>query len=270
MYPYDIIPGVDLYAICFLLALCAALLAFRVIGDKVGLNAKVYNMCIISGIFAIVGGYFGSVLFQAFYDYLETGVFAPKSSGMTFYGGLIMGALTFIAVYFVVFALADKNNLRGENFFFVSDIAAPAIALAHAIGRIGCLFAGCCHGRVTDAWYGIYTVNLDAKTVPIPLFESLCLFLLFCVLAWRVTHKKTYCLSLYLSAYAVWRFFIEYLRDDDRGSSPVSFLTPSQLTAIVLFAVAAALYFVMKYWWYKSHPVVPTKEKTDSESENEA
>lgn len=270
MYPYDIIPGVDLYAICFLFALCAALLAFRVIGDKVGLNAKVYNMCIISGIFAIVGGYFGSVLFQAFYDYLETGVFAPKSSGMTFYGGLIMGALTFIVVYFVVFALADKNNLRGKNFFFVSDIAAPAIALAHAIGRIGCLFAGCCHGRVTDAWYGIYTVNLDAKTVPIPLFESLYLFLLFGVLAWRVTHKKTYCLSLYLSAYAVWRFFIEYLRDDDRGSSPVSFLTPSQLTAIVLFAVAAALYFVMKYWWYKSHPVVPTEEKTDSENENEA
>ncbi len=264
MYPYEIIPGVDLYAVFFLLALCAALLAFRIISDKVGLNAKVYNMCIISSIFAIIVGYVGSVLFQAFYDYLETGVFAPENAGMTFYGGLIAGAATFIAVYFLLFAFKDKENLRGKNFFFVSDIAAPSIAIAHAIGRIGCLFAGCCHGRVTDAWYGIYTVNLDAKTVPIPLFESMYLFVLFGVLLWRVRHKKTYGLSLYLSAYAVWRFFIEYLRDDNRGSSPVPFLTPSQFTAVVLFAVAVALYFVMKFWWYKSHPVVP------SEDENEA
>lgn len=256
MYPYEIIAGFDMYAICFLLALCSAFVSFRLVGDRLRLNVKVYNMCIISGIFAIVGGYTGAVLFQAFYDYLETGVFSPKTSGMTFYGGLIMGALTFLLVYFVAFAFTDKENLRGRSFFFVSDIAAPAIALAHAIGRIGCLFAGCCHGKVTDAWYGIYTVNLNAKTVPIPLFESLYLFGLFAVLLWRVLRGKTYGLSLYLAVYAVWRFGVEYLRADDRGGSLVSFVSPSQLTAVVLFAVAAALYAFMRHW-YKTHPVRP-------------
>ena len=42
--------------------------------------------------------------------------------------------------------------------------------------------------------------------------------------------------------YAVWRFFIEYLRADDRGATVVSFLSPSQLTAVLLFAVGAGLY----------------------------
>lgn len=272
MYPYDLFFGVDLYDICFLLALCSAFVAFRLIGDKIKLNVKVYNMCIISGMFALIGGYAGAVLFQAFYDYLETGVFSPKTSGITFYGGLIAGAATFIAVYFLLFAFKDKQNLRGKNFFFVSDIAAPAIALAHAIGRIGCVFAGCCHGKVTNAWYGIYTVKLDAKTVPIPLFESAFLFVLFGVLLWRVLHRKTYGLSLYLSAYAVWRFFIEYFRADDRGGSIVPFLTPSQFIAVVLFVVAVVLYLVMKFWWYKSHPVIPseTAEQAESEDANEA
>lgn len=265
MYPYDIFPDFNLYTLCFTLALMSAFLCFRFVGDRVGLDAKVHNMCIISGIFAVVGGYAGAVLFQAFYDYLETGVFSPKTSGMTFYGGLIMGALTFIVFYFGVFAFTDRENLRGKSFFFISDIAAPAIALAHAIGRIGCLFAGCCHGRVTEAWYGIYTVNLDAKTVPIPLFESLYLFGLFAFLLWRVLHGKTYGLSLYLAVYAVWRFFIEYLRADDRGETFVSFLSPSQLTAVVLLAVAAALYAGMRCW-YKSHPVVPETAKTDAEA----
>ncbi len=265
MYPYDILPNFDLYALCFMLALMSAFICFRLLGDKVGLNAKVHNMCIISGIFAIVGGYTGAVLFQAFYDYRETGVFSPKTSGMTFYGGLIMGALAFIAFYFAVFAFTDKENLRGKNFFYVSDLAAPSIALAHAIGRIGCLFAGCCHGKVTDAWYGIYTVNLGAKTVPIPLFESLYLFCLFGLLLWRVLHGKTYCLSIYLAVYAVWRFFIEYLRADNRGETFVSFLSPSQLTAILLLIVAAALYAGMRHW-YKSHPIVPETKKTDAEA----
>ncbi|MBR5823405.1 MAG: prolipoprotein diacylglyceryl transferase, partial [Paludibacteraceae bacterium] len=37
----------------------------------------------------------------------------------------------------------------------IANCVAPGIALAHAIGRIGCLFAGCCHGQATKAWYGI-------------------------------------------------------------------------------------------------------------------
>ena len=66
---------------------------------------------------------------------------------------------------------------------------------------------------------------------------ALCAFL-----TWRFFKGKKGNLALYLMLYAVWRFFIEYLRADDRGATIVSFLSPSQLTAIVLFVVGAGLF----------------------------
>ncbi len=254
MYPYDIILGFDLYELCFTLAFMSAFVCFRLVGDKLKMNVKVYNMCIISGLFTIGSGIGGAVLFQAFYDYLETGVFSLADAGMTFYGGFICGVAAFLIVYFAVFAIWDKENKRFRSFFFISDVAAPCIALAHSIGRLGCVFAGCCHGRVTDAWYGIYTARLDAKTVPTALFESAVLLAIFGVLLWRVLRGKSYGLSIYLAGYGVWRFFIEYFRADERGESPIPFLSPSQLTAVVLILVAAALAAVMKHW-FKSHPL---------------
>jgi phosphatidylglycerol:prolipoprotein diacylglycerol transferase len=35
------------------------------------------------------------------------------------------------------------------------DVFAPGIALGHAIGRFGCLMAGCCYGRPTTKPWGI-------------------------------------------------------------------------------------------------------------------
>ncbi len=266
MYPYDIIPGFSLYELCFMLAFMSAFITFRLIGDRLKLNVKIYNMCIVSGLFTIGSGVGGAILFQAYYDYLETGVFDLKNAGMTFYGGFICGVLAFLIVYFAVFAIWDKENVRIRSFFFISDIAAPCIALAHAIGRLGCVFAGCCHGKVTDAWYGIYTAHLDAKTVPTALFESIVLFAIFGVLTWRVMHKKPCGLAIYLGTYGVWRFFIEYFRADDRGESPISFLSPSQLTAVVMIVIAGVLGAVM-YRYRKSHPELPIDADVEAKDE---
>ena len=115
------------------------------------------------------------------------------------------------------------------------------MALAHAIGRIGCLFAGCCHGAVTTAWYGIWNADLGAKTVPTQLFESLFLFAL-CALLTRLELRKTRVnLSLYLILYGIWRFGIEFLRADERGKTFIPGLTPSQLTAIVFVVLGILL-----------------------------
>lgn len=244
MYPYEIFPGFDLYSLCFLIALCSAVLMFRILGDKTGLEVRVHNLSVVSGIVAIAGGYPSALVVQAFYNYLASGTF-DITSGMTFYGGLIGGALTFLIVYFIGGRIVDKEKLYLSRFFFVSDLAACSIVVAHAIGRIGCVFAGCCRGAITGAWYGIYNVHLGAKTVPIPLFESLFLFALLAILIKRVLGGKSYNLPIYLAVYGVWRFFIEYLRFDDRGETIVSFLTPSQLTSIVLVLVSAALFVVM-------------------------
>ncbi len=269
MYPYDIIPGFSLYELCFTLAFMSAFICFRLVGDKLKLQVKIYNMCIISGLFTIGSGVGGAILFQAFYDYLETGVFDLKNAGMTFYGGFICGVLAFLTVYFAVFAIWDKENGRIRSFYFISDIAAPCIALAHAIGRLGCVFAGCCHGKVTDAWYGVYTAHLDAKTVPTALFESVVLFAIFGVLLWRVLHLKRCGLPIYLAGYGVWRFFIEFFRADDRGESPIPFLSPSQFTAVILIVIAALLAIFMSRY-NKLHPELPIESGEETEAENEA
>ena len=194
------------------------------------------------------------MLFQAFYNLLASGVFEFR--GQTFYGGLIGGAVVFLAFYFGVGHFVFKDGSHIGQFFRFLTIAMPAIVIAHALGRIGCLTAGCCYGEVTDEWFGInmYSGGIWAKRVPTQLFESLFLFALFAVLVVLVVRfKMKNTVSVYLIAYGVWRFFIEFVRaDSERGSSGISFLYPSQLTAIVLVVLGVAWIFVYKRFFERS------------------
>lgn len=236
MYPYDIFPGMDLYGIFLAVAALAALISFRLCADRLHFKAKLQNFCMATGLVAIVVGYFSAVLFQAFYNIGKYGEFRfDTSTGATFYGGLIGGALSFLLIYFIVGHLLFRETREHiKSFWQLADIAAVSISLAHGFGRIGCLMAGCCHGAVTDRWYGIYMVAIDAKVVPIQLFEAIVLFAIAALCAYRVWRGGRDNLSLYMIVYGVWRFFIEYARTDYRGTTLVSFLTPSQLTALVM------------------------------------
>ena len=243
MYPYELFWGLGWYEIFMVLGFFLALLYFRFFADRVRFSAGVQNLVIVCALSALIGGYGCSVLMQAVYNALESGSFEITSNtGATFYGGLIGGAAIFILVYLAAGHFFLKAGEARRHFGQMSEIVAGGVALAHAFGRIGCLFAGCCHGEVTDAWYGIYNVYLQAKTVPIQLFEAIFLLALCGFLTYRLIHGKRGNLAWYLMLYAVWRFFIEYLRADDRGATVVSFLSPSQLTAILLFAVGAGIY----------------------------
>lgn len=248
MYPYDIILGIDLYVIALALAIISALVMFRIFADCAKISAKLQNLCIVSAAFAIPLGYFSAVLFQALYNIEKYGEFRIDSqTGATFYGGLIGGAAIFLLIYFI-----GGSRIFGEkrdhikSFFFIADIAAISIAVAHAFGRLGCLMAGCCHGKVTDKWYGIYMPALEAKVVPIPLFEALFLFALAGLFAYMLLHKKSGTLAYYMMFYGAWRFFIEYARDDYRGTTIVSFLTPSQLIAVLMVIGGALFSFIQE------------------------
>ena len=86
-----------------------------------------------------------------------------------------------------------------------------------------------------------------AKYVPVQLFESIFLLALFAFLFVRAYKGKNYGFSLYLILYGVWRFALEYIRGDYRGDTVVSFLTPSQLTAVLLVLIGIALVYVEKF-----------------------
>lgn len=266
MYPKEILPGIDLYLVMLCVAAVSAILVYRFAADRRGIGAKLQNLCLFDAVASIMVGYYSAVLFQAVYNIPKYGEFRLDSkTGATFYGGLIGGAACFLLVYFIAGKFLFKDTREHiAGFRTITDIAAPCIAVAHAFGRLGCLFAGCCYGKETDAWYGIHMQNIGKKVVPIQLYESLILFALFAWFLFRVLKGKTYNLPLYMGVYGVWRFLIEYARDDYRGYTFVDFLSPSQLTALVMIAGAVALFLVER------HAVKKQSEKTQAEQTEQA
>lgn len=242
MYPYKIFGDFDLYTLCITLGAMLAILLFRLLCDRTALSARLTNLCLGGGFVGIALGFGSAVLFQAFYNGLAGGGFTVDSStGSTFYGGLIGGALGFLLVYFLGghFAFPHRENLAA--FPAASSAAAAVIPLAHGFGRIGCFFAGCCHGITTGSPLDLYFSAIDTCALPTQLYEAAFLFALSTTLIIRTLRGKQDGLPAYLIAYGAFRYFIEFLRGDDRGASPVPFLSPSQLTALVLVALGALL-----------------------------
>jgi phosphatidylglycerol:prolipoprotein diacylglycerol transferase len=157
-------------------------------------------------------------------------VLVSDGTGFVFFGSLfaIVGAWAWVA------------RRHGTSFSTVCDLAATWMALGHAFGRLGCLFAGCCWGAPTDASFGVafgpdavvtlvHGAPMDmahgdhtVPLVPIQAIEAGGLFLLAAVLAtvrirrgpeapWRQA-------SRYAIGYGVLRFITDAMRgDDSRG-----------------------------------------------------
>lgn len=243
MYPYEIIFGMNLYDIFLSIGVVSALLFARIFADRDKVSAKLFNFILINGIVAIILGYCSAVVAQAVYNWLDGEAFVINATtGATFLGGLIGGVLTFLVGYFLVgrFMFTDRENVK--YFPRLLDVASASITSAHGFGRLGCLMVGCCYGSQTEAWYGIYHVDLGMKVVPIQLFEALFLFSLCAVTVVLLIKKIPGAMALYMSAYGVWRFIVEFFRDDDRGSTIIQFLTPSQLVSLILLAGSIIVY----------------------------
>ena len=268
MYPYIIIDlgkqfRLGMYDICLMIGILACLVLYRVFADRQKFKAKLQNFALFTAIFAIGGGYYAAALVQTFYNW-KAALGTPDEkpfwdfwgSGATFYGGLVGGVVIFIAIYFGIGALLFKKRENVHYFFPIASIAGAVIPLAHGIGRIGCLMAGCCHGKECDTpqWYTFTFYNLltdgsvtERYAVPVQLFEAVFLFALAAVLLYRLIKNKHYNLPIYTIAYGVWRFFAEYLRADARGEGIIPFLSPSQQTALLLIAAGVGVIFLEKF-----------------------
>lgn len=274
MYPHDVIFGLDLYDIAICIGILVCFFAFGKMADHLKIKGKLQNIVLFDAVFSVVLGYFGAVFMQALYNIAEIGHFEiTQSTGATFYGGLIVGSISFISFYFVVGHFAYKGSkYHIENLFNVLNCAIASVVVAHAIGRIGCLMAGCCHGFETDGFWGI-KMHGDmgyVKYIPVQLYESLFLFGLFACLVYRVYHNKYYNLTVYMIGYGIWRFLIEFLRGDKRGGTLVDFLSPSQFTALILIISGFLVYYLEKKFRqkYPLEEVVKTQENITCDSES--
>ena len=264
------------YGICMALGIigCFGFLLFTM--TKRNFNEEAIDKMLLMGIFATGFGIFMAMVFQALYDYIANPSMGfDLGQAMTFQGGLIGGVVGFLSVWnlyvFVIAPRAQKaitklesskegakpnyalrllsNNMNAS----LSDalpFVPPSITIAHAFGRLGCTFAGCCHGAQTEAWYGIWMHTVEfgyAKVVPTQLFE--CLFLVALTAIMVVLYFKfkfKYNFGVYAIAYGVWRCVIEVFRDDYRGSF-IGALTPSQFWSIIMIVLGVGFFFLQYF-----------------------
>jgi phosphatidylglycerol---prolipoprotein diacylglyceryl transferase len=153
-----------------------------------------------------------------------------SGSGLVWYGGALGGALA-------VFIWAWR---RGFLTLALLDLAAPALALGYAIGRIGCQLSGDGdYGKAADVpWAMSYphgTVPTDQRVHPTPVYESLAMGLLAWFL-WTLRDRVApgMLFALYLVLSGLERFLVEFLR---RNNEVWGGLTAPQIESLVLIAV---------------------------------
>jgi len=222
---------------------------------------------------AIVCGIAGSKLFHLFENW-DAFIQHPvdmifNAGGLTFYGGLLL-------TIFVLFIYLKKKKIP---FLVIGDLAAPALALAYGIGRIGCHLAG-------DGDYGIPTslpwgTDYSKGTVPpsamflntpiaknfpngivpdntplhpTPIYEFIVAVIIFSIL-WKLRKNewidgKLFMIYLILSGVA--RFLVEFIR---LNPSLLFGLSEAQLISLLLIALGG-----YKLYYFKKNPQLIEKK----------
>jgi phosphatidylglycerol:prolipoprotein diacylglycerol transferase len=126
------------YGLLVLLGFAAAFTWMNWRGRQIGIAPERLIPIYIA---SAVGGIIGARLLYAFAVEPVKTLTDPLSlissaGGLAFYGGLLGGAVATLGV-------AAATKLPGWKLL---DLMAPALMLGQGIGRLGCFFAGCCHG----------------------------------------------------------------------------------------------------------------------------
>lgn len=142
------------------------------------------------------------------------------------------------------------------------DLVGIAGALVHGFGKLGCLMAGCCHGRVCGehAWGIVFrdpqshATPLNTPLYPTQLWDAGIIFLSVALMLYFLPRKKFHgqIFLIYGLVYAVGRFLTEsYRGDEERGFILNGMLSHSQGIALAVFLVCAGLF----YYRFKNHRI---------------
>jgi phosphatidylglycerol:prolipoprotein diacylglycerol transferase len=196
------------------------------------------------------------------------------AGGLTYYGGFL-GASA--GAWFL---------LKRDRFPFwkAADMAGFAVPLGLSFGRMGCLLAGCCFGVRTDVPWGLSfpprspasesewkqhllpSMNLPSLHVhPTQVYESAACLAISALCMLVVHPRKRYdgqVFASFVALYAAARFFLEFLRDDDRGG--FAHLSTSQLLGIALVVAAGVMH------WVKTHAAALPRRSGGGPASSEA
>ncbi|MBA2378152.1 MAG: prolipoprotein diacylglyceryl transferase [Blastocatellia bacterium] len=237
------------YGLWLAVGMVVALIVASRLGARDGLSReRIYDL----GLWTLLGGLLGSkVLMFLVEDNVQVFSLDFLRSGGVYYGGLIGGFLTVVILI----------RIQKLSFWKVADAFAPALALGQAFGRQGCFAAGCCWGKPTNLWWGVHFSEKGHEYTGVPiangvhlhptqLIESFTMFAVFGLLLWLHRTKKFdgQVLIAYGFIYAIFRFFIEFIRDDPRGDlfglTTITGLSTSQIVSVVVATAAGVLMYM--------------------------
>lgn len=261
MLPDALFWNVHMYGVMLAVGVLAAFGMLWYCGKKLGYPTKLIDFIYYDGLVSIAVGFGSAALFQSLYNYIEDPSHGfHLGEGITFLGGLIGGAACFIGAYF---ALRKKLDLDFD-LWDTLEIVPCMITVAHGFGRIGCFFAGCCYGKPTDSFLGVKFPELPERVHPTQLYEAAFLFALFGVLLYLLMKGKgRHNFPIYLIAYGIFRFLLEFVRDDPRGKL-LGVLTPSQVWSLVMVIAGAALIYM------RTRPALGDAETVEAIEDDEA
>lgn len=227
MHPYLFHFGsvaVPTYGVLVALGMAVALFIITKLAREQGLKPDlVANLAI----YCAFAGIIGAKLFMFLFDWREyfghpERMFSRESlqAAGVFQGGLL---LAIVVAYFYM-------RTMGLPWLKTADIFAPGIAIGHAIGRLGCLMAGCCYGRECSAPWAISFHSPEAAELsgtplnvplhPTQLYESLAEVAIFAFLYTRVRreHQQGEVIGWYLVLYSVARIVVEFFRFHEQNT----------------------------------------------------
>ena len=193
--------------------------------------------------YAIAGGILGARLLHIvdrldYYAAHPAHVLNFQSGGLAIYGA-VLGGFAGVAV---------ATRIYRVPMLLVIDAVAPALALAQAIGRLGCIVNGDAWGARTDWPLAFVYTNpesfipdrlLDVPTYPYPLYDMALNLVVFAVV-WRLRRRPLPAGTLFatfVTLYAIGRFGISWVREERVW---VIGLQEAQIVALAGAAIGAA------------------------------
>ena len=232
MYPFFIVFGriVPTFGIFMLIGICVAIGVVKLLSKLSAKNPTIevnFSDTVLAGLMGFAGAVVGGSLLRPLmklpevifswelYVDMPVGDFFNHLFGeFVFYGALI-GGVVGTYIFCKVFKIQKLQTC---------DILAPGVAAGHAIGRIGCLFAGCCFGVLVQADHPLAVVyppvllhaTENFPRLATPVIEAVVLAILsaFLIFVFLKSKIKGLTFSLYFVLYAVARFIIEFYRGD--------------------------------------------------------
>lgn len=225
----EMMPGSILYGITTVVGIAITALLWRRLARADGRTADGRLLAVYGG--ALAGAYLGAKLaFLLAEGWRFRGDWLALLTGHSVTGALLGGV-----------AGVETAKLVTGYRLGTGDLFAVTVPVALAIGRIGCLFAGCCLGVECEASWWTVTDAHGCARWPAPLAEMAfnLAFLAWALAAWHFGWLRGQRFNVYLMAYGAFRFMHEFMRDDARWIGPIG---GYHLASLGILATGAWMY----------------------------